>query len=49
MGKIGDLIVRLKLHYKDYEKGLKEAEKHRDEEKRRQGQEKENRKIVLPR
>lgn len=28
MGKIGDLIVRLKLHYKDYEKGLKEAEKH---------------------
>ena len=28
MGKLGDLIVRLKLHYKDYEKGLKEAEKH---------------------
>lgn len=28
MGKLGDLIVRLKLQYKDYEKGLKEAEKH---------------------
>ena len=27
MGKLGDLIVRLKLQYKDYEKGLKEAEK----------------------
>lgn len=28
MGKLGDLIVRLKLQYKDYDKGLKEAEKH---------------------
>lgn len=27
MGKIGDLIVRLKLHSQDYEKGLKKAEK----------------------
>ena len=27
MGKLGDLIVRLKLQYKDYEKGLKEAER----------------------
>jgi hypothetical protein len=27
MSKIGDLIVRLKLQYKDYEKGLKDAEK----------------------
>ena len=27
MGKIGDLIVRLKLQYRDYEKGLKDAEK----------------------
>lgn len=27
MSKIGDLIVRLRLQYKDYEKGLKEADK----------------------
>ena len=27
MSKLGDLIVRLKLQYQDYEKGLKEAEK----------------------
>lgn len=27
MGKIGDLIVRLKLQYQDYEKGLKKANK----------------------
>jgi hypothetical protein len=27
MGKLGDLIVRLKLKYEDYQKGLKQAEK----------------------